>query len=57
MTAFAHHKETGDPITPAELGDRMNIPPALAESLLDHLDGAPPPVTHVNGTAMTKSRS
>jgi hypothetical protein len=34
----------------------MSIPPALAESLLDHLDGPPPPVTAVNGTVMNGSR-
>jgi hypothetical protein len=57
MTAFAHQRETGQPITSAELGTRMNIPPALAESLLDHLDGTnPPSVTAVNGTAMNGSR-
>ena len=46
MTAFSHQQETGTPITPGELAARMDIPPALAESILDHLDGdTPPPVT------------
>ncbi len=51
MTAFNHQQATGRPITPGELAGRLTIPPALAESLLDHLDGGtPPPVTAVNGT-------
>jgi hypothetical protein len=51
MTAFAHQQETGQPITPGQLADRLNIPLPLAESLLDHLGGTtPPPVTAVNGT-------
>jgi hypothetical protein len=56
MAAYSHQQETGTPITSGELATRMNIPPALAESLLDHLDGTPPPVTAVNGTAMNGSR-
>jgi hypothetical protein len=57
MTAFAHQRDTGNPITSGELATRMNLPPALAESLLDHLDGEiPPPVTTVNGTAIHGSR-
>jgi Protein of unknown function (DUF2637) len=51
MAAFAHHQATGQPITPADLASHLNIPPALARTLLDHLDGASPPVTAVNGTA------
>jgi hypothetical protein len=50
MTAFAHQQATGQPITPGQLADRLAIPPALAESLIDHLGGTPPPVTAVNGT-------
>jgi hypothetical protein len=56
MAAFSHQQQTGNPITSGELGARMNIPPALAESLLDHLDGTPSPVTAVNGTVMNGSR-
>ena len=40
-----------------ELATRLTIPPALAESLLDHLERRhPPPVTAVNGTVMNGSR-
>ena len=54
MTAFAHQQETGHPITPGQLADRLTIPLPLAESLLDHLGGgAPPPVTAANGTPAT----
>ena len=58
MTAFHHQQATGRPITATELAARLDIPPALAESLLDHLDGGdnPPPVTAVNGTVMNGSR-
>jgi hypothetical protein len=57
MAAFAHQQDTGHPVTPAQLAERMNIPPALAETLLRHLGGAtPPPVTAVNGTVMNGSR-
>jgi hypothetical protein len=56
MIAFNHEAATGQPITPGELAERLNIPPAYAESLLDHLGGNPPPVTTVNGTAITGSR-
>ena len=57
MAAFSHQQQAGTPITSGELASRMNIPPALAESLLDHLsDGTPPPVTNVNGTVMNGSR-
>jgi len=51
MAAFAHQQATGQPITPAGLASHLNIPPALAGTLLDHLDGPPPPVTALNGTA------
>jgi hypothetical protein len=54
MTAFAHQQETGHPFTPGQLADRLTVPLALAESLLDHLDGGtPPPVTAINGTTVT----
>jgi hypothetical protein len=56
MAAYSHQQDTGTPITSGELATRMNIPPALAESLLDHLDGTPPPVTNINGTALNGSR-
>jgi hypothetical protein len=58
MAVFSHQQQTGTPITPGELATRMNIPPALAESILDHLDddGTPPPVTEANGTAINGSR-
>jgi hypothetical protein len=57
MAAFACQQETGQPITPGELADRLKIPPALAESILDHLNGGtPPPVTAVNGTVINGSR-
>jgi hypothetical protein len=56
MIAFNHKVATGQPITPGELAERLNLPPAYAESLLDHLDGTPPSVTAVNGIAMNGSR-
>ena len=56
MIAFNHRVATGQPITPGELAGRLSVPPALAESLLEHLDGTPPPVTAVNGTAMNGGR-
>jgi hypothetical protein len=58
MAAFSHQQETGHPITPGELATRMDVPPALAESLLDHLGGTdtPPPVTAINGTVVNGSR-
>jgi hypothetical protein len=56
MTAFAHRQATGNPITANEIADRLGVPPAMAESLLDHLDGTPPSVTSVNGTVMNGSR-
>jgi Protein of unknown function (DUF2637) len=51
MAAFAHQQATGQPITPTALASHLNIPEALAGTLLDHLDGTPPSVTAVNGTA------
>ena len=51
MAAFAHQQATGQPITPAALASHLNIPPDLAGTLLDHLDGIPPSVMAVNGTA------
>jgi hypothetical protein len=56
MTAFAHYQATGNPITADEIADRLGVPPALAESLLDHIDGTPPSVTEANGTVMNGSR-
>jgi hypothetical protein len=56
MTAFAHRQQTGSPITASDIAARLGVPPALAESLLDHIDGTPPPVTTVNGTVMNGSR-
>jgi DNA-binding IscR family transcriptional regulator len=55
MIAFNHQAATGLPITPGELAGRLNVPPAYAESLLDHL-GDSSPVTTVNGTAINGSR-
>jgi Protein of unknown function (DUF2637) len=51
MAAFAHQQATGQPITTAALASHLNIPPTLAGTLLDHLDGAPPSVTAINGAA------
>jgi hypothetical protein len=51
MAAFAHRQATGQPITPQGLASHLNIPPGLAGTLLEHPDGAPSPVTAVNGTA------
>lgn len=56
MTAFAYRQATGNPITASEISSRLGVPPALAESLLDHLDGTPPPITQANGTVMNGSR-
>lgn len=55
MMAFSHEASTGRPITPGELAVRLNVPPAYAESLLDHL-GDSSPVTTANGTAINGSR-
>jgi hypothetical protein len=57
MTAFAHQQATGQPITPETLASHLNIPPALAGTLLPHLDGTPPPVTALNGTPLPGDRS
>jgi hypothetical protein len=58
MAAFAHHQATGQTITADGLADHLAIPPTLAGSLLHHLDGTtPPPVTAINGTPITGSRS
>jgi hypothetical protein len=56
MTAFAHRQATGNPITASEIADRLGVPPALAESLLERIDGTPPPVTEASGTVMNGSR-
>jgi hypothetical protein len=57
MAAFAHQQETGQPITPAQLAERMGIPNSLAASILGQPgDATPSPVTHVNGTALNGSR-
>ena len=61
MAAFAHHQATGQPITPSELATHLNIPPALAGTLMHALDGTGTPgtsstVTAVNGTPMAGSR-
>lgn len=56
MTAFAHRAATGSPITADQIAARLGVPLVLAESLLDHLDGTPPPVTQANGTVMNGSR-
>jgi hypothetical protein len=56
MAAFAHHRATGQPITPDGLATHLNIPPTLATTLLHHIGGTPPPVTAINGTASARSR-
>lgn len=56
MMASRYQQETGRPVTPGELAARMKIPPALAESILDHLNGVTPPVAAVNGTVINGSR-
>ena len=57
MTAFAHLQDTGQPITPGQLAERLGVPPALAESIFHHLYGTTPPsVTAVNGTVLNGSR-
>jgi hypothetical protein len=50
MAAFAHHQATGQIITPEDLASHLNIPAALAGTLLHHIDGTPPSVTAINGT-------
>ena len=56
MTAFAHRQATGNPITTSDMAAKLGVPPALAESLIDHIGGTPPPVTEVNGTVVNGSR-
>ena len=56
MAAFAHQQATGQPITPADLAAHLGIPHTLAATLLHHIDGAPPPVTALNGTGTAGSR-
>jgi hypothetical protein len=56
MAAFAHRQATGQAITSEALASHLNIPPALAGTLLHHLDGTPPPVTAINGTPLAGSR-
>ena len=56
MAAFAHQQATGQPITSEALASHLNIPSALAGTLLDHIGGTPPPVTTVNGTPLAGSR-
>ena len=61
MAAFAHHQATGQPITADGLAAHLNLPPALAGTLLHHLDGTGTPgtipsVTAVNGTPIAGSR-
>jgi hypothetical protein len=56
MTAFAHRQATGNLITASELAARLGVPPALAEALLERIDGTPPPVTEASGTVMNGSR-
>jgi hypothetical protein len=51
MTAFHHQQATSRPITDRELADRLAIPLALAGTLLGGI--TPPPVTTVNGTALS----
>jgi hypothetical protein len=56
MAAFAHQQATGQPITADGLADHFAISPALAGTLLHHLDGTPSPsVTAANGTPVTGS--
>jgi hypothetical protein len=61
MAAFAHHQATGQPITTSELATHLDIPPALAGTLMHALDGTgtpgtPSTVTAVNGTPTAGSR-
>ena len=57
MAAFAHQQATGQLITPAGLASHLDIPDTLATTLLDHLDGAPPSVTALNGTGIPSAGS
>jgi hypothetical protein len=58
MIAFGYQQETGTPITPGELAIRLDIPPALADSLHTALTSGetnpPQAVTAVNGTARNR---
>lgn len=56
MSAFAHRQATGNPITASEIAARLGVPPALAESLLERIDGTPPSVMEASGTALNGSR-
>jgi hypothetical protein len=61
MAAFAHHQVTGQPITADGLAAHLDLPPALAGTLLHHLDGTGTPgtipsVAAINGTPMAGSR-
>lgn len=62
MAAFAHHQSTGQPISTEGLAAHLDIPPALAGTLLHYLDGtgipgtSPSPVTAANGTPVAGSR-
>ena len=54
MAAFAHHQATGQTITADGLADHLGLSPALAGTLLHHLDGTTaPPVTNLNGSPIT----
>jgi hypothetical protein len=55
MAAFAHHRTTGQAITPEALASHLNIPHTLAGTLLHHLGGTPP-VTAINGTPLPGDR-
>jgi len=56
MAAFAHHQATGQIITAEALANHLNIPPALAGTLLHDIGGTPPPVTAINGTPLPGGR-
>ncbi len=56
MAAFAHHQATGQTITSEALASHLNIPPALAGTLLHDIGGTQPPVTAINGTPLTGNR-
>ena len=53
MIAFSHRQTTGRPVTADQLAARLGVPPALAESLLEHAGETPPAVTSANGTAIS----
>ena len=56
MAAFAHQQATGQPITSEALAAHLNIPPALAGTLLHDIGGTSPPVTAINGTPLAGGR-